>query len=290
MVVLLTHIVFRLRDPVQLRLINSLDMVRWRLEQLSSFQQLPFLLGAQGNVLQIFRCKSKAAVTTSLGHGVDKHFTARMFFNAFMDCALTVAHTQFDVRSTIIKFVKQIGQRRVIEFCCSTLPLKSPGFAFHNLQRHTHFMNSLISDFAFGHRPLVGRVIKCSTLLVNNLTITLNIQMDLRMCFTQTSVTSLALLPEQHFPQVMDQPTSNDDTICTADGKDDNLMTVEIISSDKLHLFQFLKILFFRRHGKAREQIHEEKFQHTRKLCLAVLKTLFIESGFIEESKKQRPA
>ena len=47
--------------------------------------------------------------------------------------------------------------------------------------------------FARGHRSCVGKVIRCSTLLVNRLPITLCSKIDLRRCFTQTSVINPAL-------------------------------------------------------------------------------------------------
>ena len=46
-------------------------------------------------------------------------------------------------------------------------------------------------------------MIRCLTLLVNKVPITRNTKIDLRMCFTQTSVTNVALLPEQHSLQEM---------------------------------------------------------------------------------------
>ena len=51
------------------------------------------------------------------------------------------------------------------------------------------------------HTSLIVRVLRCSTLLVNNLPIILNVKLDLHMCFTQTWVIHLALLTEQHSPQ-----------------------------------------------------------------------------------------
>ena len=42
----------------------------------------------------------------------------------------------------------------------------------------------------------VDTVIRCATLLVNKLPTTPNIKMDLRMCFTQTSVVKLGVLPD----------------------------------------------------------------------------------------------
>ena len=42
---------------------NILELVLWRLEQLSSTQQCSLLHGAQGKLLQFIRCKSKAAAT-----------------------------------------------------------------------------------------------------------------------------------------------------------------------------------------------------------------------------------
>ena len=79
------------------------------------------------------------------------------------------------------------------EHSCPTVSLKSSWCAFHFVQRHTHLLCFAHLRLACRHRSLVGRVIRCSTLLVNKLPLTLNIKIDLRMCFTQTSVINLAL-------------------------------------------------------------------------------------------------
>ena len=86
---------------------------------------------------------------------------------------------------------------------CSTVSLKRPWYAFHIVQLVRTLLYLAHPRFVHRRRSLVGRVVRCSTLLVNNLPITLNIKIDLCMCFTQTSVINLAPLPEQHSPRVM---------------------------------------------------------------------------------------
>ena len=117
---------------------------------------------------------------------------------------------------------------------------------------HTLF-NLAHLRFAYKHQSLFHRVKRCSTLLDNKFPITLNIKVDLRMCFTHTSVINLALLPEQHSPQIM-SPTQSylkvtQHLSSIADGEDEDPMTVKVLSSNKHHLLQCLKIMVFRRHG-----------------------------------------
>ena len=73
----------------------------------------------------------------------------------------------------------------------------APSALCNGTQNHTH---THLAHLRFAKRrwPLVDRVKRCSTLLVNKPLITLNIKIHLRMCFTRTLVIKLALLPEQH--------------------------------------------------------------------------------------------
>ena len=57
------------------------------------------------------------------------------------------------------------------------------------------------------HRSFVRRLTRFSTLLVNKLPVALNIEIDLCICCTQTSVINLALLPEQHSLQTTEITT-----------------------------------------------------------------------------------
>ena len=42
-----------------------------------------------------------------------------------------------------------------------------------------------------------------------------------------------------------------------ADGDDEDLWGLKVLSSDKVHLLQVLKIMFFKKHGETRVQFTE---------------------------------
>ena len=116
------------------------------------------------------------------------------------------AHSQWDAHILYFhstSFVQQVCKRKVVEHSCSTV-----WCAFHICATAHALLYLAHLRFASRHRSLVGSLIRYSTLLVETLPITLNIKVDLRMCFTQTSVINLALLSEQHSPQVVSPATS----------------------------------------------------------------------------------
>ena len=63
---------------------------------------------------------------------------------------------------------------------------KSPMYAFHMLQRHTHILISLIPASRKEDTKDFDRVKRCLALLGNTPHITLNIKIDLRKCIAQT--------------------------------------------------------------------------------------------------------
>ena len=86
----------------------------------------------------------------------------------------------------------------MIEHTSSTVPLKKSLVCLHI---DTSLQLAPLRS-AYRHRSVVSRSTRCSTLLVNQLSITLIITLIIKigMCFTQTWVHNLALLPTKHSP------------------------------------------------------------------------------------------
>ena len=133
------------------------------------------------------------------------------------------------------------SDRRVIGHRSSTVPLERHRCAFHIVQRHTHTFISLISHSHGKDTEYFHHVKRFSTVSRNNV--------HIRLLW----VLSLALLPEQHFSQVMN-PTSLNMKVAqmscllrTATMKIQ--WELKILSWDKHHLLWRLKKMLFRRHG-----------------------------------------
>ena len=126
-----------------------------------------------------------------------------------------------------------------------------------------------------------------------------HIKLGLRVCFTQTSVINLALLPEQHSPQGMGPTSSylkiNSNFISIADGDDDDLLTVENFQFGQAPVFS---IMVFEQNGETqgavqraaqRRRVHGEVVGTTTSFFLTNLKTLFFEPGIIGGIKLTMP-
>ena len=95
-------------------------------------------------------------------------------------------------------FSSVISDRKVIGHCCSTVPLKSPWWAFRIVQRYKHSVISLISD---SHTTDITHCFLGEEMYNSSVHVMLNIKVYLRECVTLTQVVSLALLPELYAPQ-----------------------------------------------------------------------------------------